>query len=758
MKCNTCNAQWDTPANAGTTQKFCPFCGATLEESTQHKPNSLFGVLSAMYDQYGIELLSDSHRLLAYFVDLAPQLKKEKQLLQHFLSCEGNTKLINALKLPETDQRKTVNQLLLHMTDVMFISEKVSSLVIDSFWQAIGGKSYFENSAGQLSAEVTPSYTSGLSQENDEELRKLAEEGVVAAQIQLANLLNRTENSTKQKNEAVAWYTKAADQGAPAAMYELAVLLLDGKLVSNDEARAVKLLKNAAECGYPEAQYLYGQKCKSGIKDILARDDAQYLYWLGRAADSSNRIVAAEANLYLAISYELGDKVAQDYKKAFSLYRDSAEYGSIGGLMNLARCYKDGIGVEKNPSIAYQLICKSAQSENATSHAYFSLGMFLENGIGTTPDFDEALKWYRRAAEGDSLDAKNAIGRFYEHGISVEQDLSEAIKWYIRAAEEGSLSAIKNLAKRYENGDGVPYDKNEATKWYLKGADRDDAFCIFKVGENMMAYDSLIKNDREGARWIAIAANRGCEEAQVALADLYKWGLEVPEDREKAFLWLKKAEKTHNPDVMYEIAESYKELDMAQSLTWYRRAAEAGNALASFTLGNSYLSGKFTPVDLSAAFNWFSLAVEQGHGKAKYCLGVCYEKGLGTLVDKEKAFQLYMSTAGRVEDFDRGGAESCCKVALCLEDGISTQTDPVVTKGWHAKALHMARIFEDMPEYHPFIQYYLGRCYSEGFGVGKDLDTATKYMETAHKYGEDLATKWLEHQKKSSKPKWMFWK
>ena len=44
------------------------------------------------------------------------------------------------------------------------------------------------------------------------------------------------------------------------------------------------------------------------------------------------------------------------------------------------------------------------------------------------------------------------------NGQGVPQDYEEAIKWYRLAAEQGYASAQYNLGVMYDNGDGVPQD------------------------------------------------------------------------------------------------------------------------------------------------------------------------------------------------------------------------------------------------------------------------------------------------------------
>ena len=50
-------------------------------------------------------------------------------------------------------------------------------------------------------------------------------------------------------------------------------------------------------------------------------------------------------------------------------------------------------------------------------------------------------------------------------------DLQEAVKWYRKAAEQGYSAAQFNLGVCYDNGDGVDKNPSKAKYWYRKAAD-----------------------------------------------------------------------------------------------------------------------------------------------------------------------------------------------------------------------------------------------------------------------------------------------
>jgi Sel1 repeat len=76
---------------------------------------------------------------------------------------------------------------------------------------------------------------------------------------------------------------------------------------------------------------------------------------------------------------------------------------------------------------------KSTETYNA--RAQFWLGAVYEQGLFGKTDFQEALKWWRKAARQGDSSAQNALGEMYEDGEGVPQNYVLAAQWYRKAAE-----------------------------------------------------------------------------------------------------------------------------------------------------------------------------------------------------------------------------------------------------------------------------------------------------------------------------------
>ena len=89
--------------------------------------------------------------------------------------------------------------------------------------------------------------------------------------------------------------------------------------------------------------------------------------------------------------------------------------------------------------------------------------------------------------------------------------------------------------------------------------------------------------------------------------------------------------------------------NITEAVRWFRKAADEGDAVAEFLLGNQYAFGKGVPQDYSEAMIWFRKAAEQGHSRAMHDLGVIYAKGLGVPTDYVRAYMWFGLSAARGE-------------------------------------------------------------------------------------------------------------
>ena len=121
--------------------------------------------------------------------------------------------------------------------------------------------------------------------------------------------------------------------------------------------------------------------------------------------------------------------------------------------------------------------------------------------------------------------------------------------------------------------------------------------------------------------------------------------------------------------------------DETEAASWYRKAAEQGQAAAQFNLANCYLFGRGVARDEAEAVKWYRKAAEQGYAEGQYYLGCCYRDGVGVTEDGAEAIRLYRKAA------EQGHADALYCIADCYYFGTSgVVRDCAEAIKWYRKA------------------------------------------------------------------------
>jgi len=84
-------------------------------------------------------------------------------------------------------------------------------------------------------------------------------------------------------------------------------------------------------------------------------------------------------------------------------------------------------------------------------------------------------------------------------------------------------------------------------------------------------------------------------------------------------------------------------------MSWYRKAADQGNAVAQTDIGDLYLNGRGVAQDFAQAMTWYRKAADQGNAVAQYNVGSLYERGQGVPPDVPQALVWYRKAADQGE-------------------------------------------------------------------------------------------------------------
>ena len=175
------------------------------------------------------------------------------------------------------------------------------------------------------------------------------------------------------------------------------------------------------------------------------RGDFAAAVQLYRALAEKGNVGAQKRLGYL---YEIGAGVERDWLKAAEWYSKAADAGDDGAAAALGFIGRNWVRMNPGGNQAiYALVEKAAKMGNP--RAQFSLGL-MNYRIGdlsfdaTSGNLDEALTWYRRAAEQGDVDSEIVLALAYAKGIGVAQSEVEAYKWYDLAASLAKYADVKD--------------------------------------------------------------------------------------------------------------------------------------------------------------------------------------------------------------------------------------------------------------------------------------------------------------------------
>lgn len=272
-------------------------------------------------------------------------------------------------------------------------------------------------------------------------------------------------------------------------------------------------------------------------------------------------------------------------------------------------------------------------------NAQKALGHLYESGIGVEADREQAMVWYKKAADRGDYDAMVILDEMRTSGPAdasgnmesepamyaarirtFEKNNPHAVfQRYYEQAQTGSAHGQYNLACAYANGIGVPKDQKKASYYLLKAADQGDAVALMWMGYR------------------------------------YYYGRGVRKDAKAAVAAFKKSAQKGNADAMFWLGYLYAQgsgiaKNDKQAVQWYRKAAEAGLKVAAYNLGNCYRNGRGVSRDIGKAMYWYKRSADAGFASAMCAMGKLYYRGTAGVKRDNGLARWWFNKAAKLND------------------------------------------------------------------------------------------------------------
>lgn len=500
-----------------------------------------------------------------------------------------------------------------------------------------------------------------------EYFEKAAKEGNEHAESYLGLFFEKGYGGEKDINKALYWYKKAALKGNIFAQYSLGFIYYEGEEVEQNLEYAFKWYKEAAEKGFAPAEYALSYLYKNA--EGCEKNDIKAFYWLEEAADNDfedayyilgqsylegNSIIETnykKAFFYLSKGVNKKDKncleslgdmyywglyVKEDKEKAFSLYKDSIEEGNVSLYYKLGKLY------EQEDNLEEALVNYYKGDANGDISSTQRLGVMYLNGEGVIEDKEKGLEYIKKAVKvGDA----NSI---YILGVALlKKDREKAKKYLVEAYRKGSYQAASVLAREGIKDYLRHKEVNETELLAYVNSAMENGLPIGTYYYGVVNYYGIgIDKSREMAFLNFMeAAERGCDEAIITIANWYKHGIFLARDIEASIAWYEKAVERVNVQGILSLIEIYEKGIGGKED--YLKAFEGALFLRKIDIveGNSkliyyYYKGIGVDVSIDEANKYINELLKLDEGKAYVILGELCEEGLRD--KEEKAIEYYL--------------------------------------------------------------------------------------------------------------------
>jgi enhanced entry protein EnhC len=366
----------------------------------------------------------------------------------------------------------------------------------------------------------------------------------------------------------------------------------------------------------------------------------------------------------------------------------------------------------------------------AVGHDY--LGTMYLYGYGVLKNNQRALQNLRESASRGYLPAQKIAARY---ALIQDNNPEEALKWFKKAAEAGDLKAQLYCAAAYHFGVGVRKNEDKARRYDILAAKQGNSLGQASLAEHFIE-SRHSSNKRLGMIWV----NRAVEQKEplglYVLADVYAEGKLVPKDLDKAKALYDSALSGGYLPAMLGLAALAKQAkDETLEQTWKTKYEEATQKIPN------------TPEALAA--RWLTRGKMLTLAKSGYGLDGIFTSWSDKLALQENQYNqppqmagisrktLYKPRFKLVEpnSIPLTDYYDVLVKAASLQDNKTTDKSenknddfpvyPLAEKKWTALLEERASLGD------PTAQFALGQLYQQGTGVKQDMEKSVAYYMQA---------------------------
>lgn len=121
----------------------------------------------------------------------------------------------------------------------------------------------------------------------------------------------------------------------------------------------------------------------------------------------------------------------------FNNMKTASDFNHVKAILELAYCYKHGIGTKISP--VDEIYCYKRASDLGNFDAMYEISLCFKNGIEVAQNTEIAIYWLHKSAQGNNKKVLGELCRIYEEGDGVPQNHEIAMYWALNRARYFSL-------------------------------------------------------------------------------------------------------------------------------------------------------------------------------------------------------------------------------------------------------------------------------------------------------------------------------
>ncbi|KAL7717462.1 Calponin-homology (CH) domain-containing protein [Entamoeba marina] len=271
--------------------------------------------------------------------------------------------------------------------------------------------------------------------------------GVIAAYNNLAVMTLQNKSDVISKRKAIEYLIVASNSGDEYAMFNLSQVVRFGvpDIVPRSISKSVRILENISLLPY--GLYNMGFYYQTGIAVKKNPKLAAKLYLKAKCSKTE-----ADVNIAVGLLFgEFGNHTTEDDKTAMKILH--CRKSSIAQF-HMGRCYRKGVGVEKNANKSAEMYKKSMKNGNTFAPFHVACVMLIKHEGSD----GEAISLIQQAVDNGYWAAKSWLGRKIYH-----ENMTLALVYLNEAAKMDDKRACYALAVHY-----LKFNENESAVFVLK--------------------------------------------------------------------------------------------------------------------------------------------------------------------------------------------------------------------------------------------------------------------------------------------------